>query len=144
MKGSPRFVLVAGALASGARRLAWPGRSELVGEPSATGHWVAWRLLGRNNHELGRSPRVFPTADAAVADVTELCRVALEGTMAVLADGAQAEWRWRFLVDRDVRAVSSRSYLRQRECHYNAATFRSALGSACVPAVVVGPEGSLL
>ncbi|WP_088320164.1 hypothetical protein [Kineosporia sp. R_H_3] len=135
----PRFVLVSGVLASGARRTSWPDRSGLTGEPGSGGRWVAWRLLGRNNHELGRSAVVFPTAEHVVDDVTSVRAGADDLTVAMLADGVQAEWRWRLLLDGRVVAVSSRSYLRQRECHYSASMFRQALPASTVPVVVTGP-----
>ncbi|MFN0281070.1 MAG: hypothetical protein ACKVZ6_03775 [Kineosporiaceae bacterium] len=123
----PRFVLLSSSLASGARRTTWPDRFRLEGSTDSGGQWVAWRLLGRNNHELGRSATVFPDQDVATADIADLCRPADDVTVVIVADATLAEWRWRLVTAGRVAAVSSRSYLRQRECHYSASMFRKAL-----------------
>ncbi len=141
--GSPRFVLVPSVLASGARRIAWPYPGEVVGSVAPSGQWVAWRLLGSNNHELGRSAGVFGTVDEALADVDELVRCDGSGSAELtLGSGADtSDWRWRLgVAGRDV-AVSSRGYLRQRECRYSATMFRAALATAVRPAAgpVQGP-----
>ena len=141
MSGS-RFVLVPGTLASGARRTSWPDRTGLVGGTGPGSSWVAWRLLGRNNHELGRSATVFPTAEHVLTDVAALRDVVDDLIVAVHADGAQAEWRWRLVLDGRAVAVSARAYLRQRECHYSASMFRQALPAAAPPAVRI-PEDRL-
>lgn len=129
-----RFVLVPGTLASGARRMSWPDRTTVVGVPG--GSWVAWRLLGRNNHELGRSATVFPTAEHVLADVLALRDVVEELAVTVHADAEQAEWRWRLALDGRPVAVSARTYLRQRECHYSASMFRQAVPFAQSPVVL--------
>ena len=136
----PRFVPVSCTLPSGARRTSWPDRSGLLEEPWTTASWVAWRLLGRNNHELGRSAVVFPTPAHLLQDLVDLAAAADALVASVHADGAQAEWRWRLQVEGRTVAVSSRTYLRQRECHYSASMFRQALPDAALPVVRI-PEG---
>jgi hypothetical protein len=138
----PRFVPVSCTLPSGARRTSWPDRAGLLEEPWTTTSWVAWRLLGRNNHELGRSAVVFPTPAHLLQDLAELTAAAEALVASVHAEGTQAEWRWRLQVEGRTVAVSSRAYLRQRECHYSASMFRQALPAAALPVVRL-PESRL-
>ena len=138
----PRFVPVSCTLPSGARRTTWPDRWGVLEGTLATTSWVAWRLLGRNNHELGRSASVFGSLAEVLDDIAALKDAAEALVASVHAEGTQAEWRWRLQLAGRTVAVSSRSYLRQRECHYSASMFRQALPAAAPPAVRI-PEDRL-
>src|SRR5215468_11129803 len=88
---------------------------------------ITWMLVSSNNRPLGRGKRSFDTYDE--------CRIAalgLRAEHAELRSGAvtteqNGHWAWR--VDRDGQtiAVSTRTYLRQRECVYNLDRFFEAL-----------------
>ena len=119
----PRFALVIGGSRSAAPVSTWPYGDRVVGGAAANGSWFAWRLLGGNNRELGRSAQVHPSP-AACRDAAVEVRNRIAALTSVLAtDARQGQWRWR-LDDADAAvAVSSRLYLRQRECTYNLAQF---------------------
>jgi len=119
----PRFALVSGGSRSAAPVSTWPYGDGVVGTTASNGAWFAWRLLGGNNRELGRSAQVHPSP-AACRDAAVEVRNRIAALTSVLAtDARQGQWRWR-LDDADAAvAVSSRLYLRQRECTYNLAQF---------------------
>jgi hypothetical protein len=126
----PRFALVIGGNRVGSPGSTWPYGDHVVGEPAADGSWFAWRLLGGNNRELGRSAVVHPSATAC-RDAAARLRDRSSDLASVLAtDARQGRWRWR-VDDRDgTVAVSSRLYLRQRECTYNLAQFTAGAAGA--------------
>jgi hypothetical protein len=136
----PRIVLVAGGRGRTAPT-SWPHADRLVGAAGADGTWFGWRLLAANNRELGRSPRVHAAAadclQAAAAMMADLDSL----TTAVSADSARGLWRWRLDGAVGAVAVSSRLYLRQRECAYSLRQFLQAAPVAAgfdhpVPTVV--------
>ena len=98
-------------------------------------NWTAWRLLGRNNRELGRSPAVFSTVPECVAAVDRLKAVIGEAVRLLSVDDRDGRWCWRLVVDGAPVAVSSRSYHRQRECVYNLEQFIVAVADAETPVV---------
>ena len=127
----PRFLYVRGTIVDERPLPAWPGFGEpLRGDVAADGSWVAWRMLGRNNHELARSVLVYadvPACTAAARALKEQSGLA-ELRIGPATDGGR--WVWRvYHEDHDV-AIASRSYSRQRECHYSLDQFRASLPEA--------------
>jgi hypothetical protein len=108
----------------------WPSRDQPA-TPAADGTWSSWRLLGRNNHELGRSGRLFADDEDCVAallmfrnlDVREHATVAVRGEA----------WWWQIELRGERTAVSSRGYQRQRECRYNLEHFLTQTPAATLP-----------
>ncbi len=92
---------------------------------------VAWRLLGANNRELGRSPVWYPDLDSCREAVRVLKReidgVTSAITAVALPGGA---WSWRLAVSGQPVAVAGRPYHRHRECAYNLSHFVAAVPGA--------------
>ena len=94
---------------------------------------VAWRLLGANNRELGRSPvwyaDVESCRDAVRVLKREIASVTPAMTTAGLPGGA---WSWRLAVSGKPVAMAGRPYHRQRECAYNLSHFVAAVPYASI------------
>lgn len=127
----PRFLFVSRARShpeSWAPRRAHAVAHESIGFRDSA--WVAWRLVGANNRELGRSGETF-------ADITD-CRAAIARTCAqltscppgMMADPSTGSWYWRLDVGPETLAVSGRAYQRQRECSYSFGQFLIAAPGA--------------
>lgn len=127
--GAARFVLVQRRSAAGAWLVARPAPGGEGAVPTSVG-LIAWRLLGGNNHELGRGARLFPDVAAAWADLQEVQARIDVLNLRLVPDPSQVRWRWRFTLDGEDVAVSARGYLRQRECQANADNFSAALPKA--------------
>lgn len=113
-----------------------PGRTWAEGsgpEPvSGSGGAVTWRLVGANNHELGRSPQAHSSLAVCVAAVA-LLQGEVERTMPVLAlSDRTGAWTWQLVLDERRVAVAVRGYLRQRECRNSLELFVSAAAAAQV------------
>jgi hypothetical protein len=104
---------------------------------------VAWRLLGANNRELGRSPLWYPDLDSC-REAVRLLKRDIDGvtsaiTAVTLPGGA---WSWRMAVSGRPVAVAGRPYHRHRECAYNLSHFVAAVPTAqiadelCAPVAV--------
>ena len=132
----PRYLFVPAEVLSAPspeRRVSWRAAQ---GGNSANG--VAWRLLGGNNHELGRSIPAYGSLDEAIHAVAQL-RAKLDDAVASVAPSAvTSRWGWRLTIDSVDVAASGRWYQREREARYNLEQFRisapeaqvaSALGS---------------
>jgi hypothetical protein len=117
---------------------AWPSREEPCAGVT-DGRWTSWRLLGGNNHELGRGALLHPDDEACVAALRRLrtLDVAAAATVAIRRDA----WWWQVDVDGERLAVSSRGYQRQRECRYNLDHFLAELPTAAVPEPGAVPPG---
>ncbi|MFE6840085.1 hypothetical protein ACFVFI_35325 [Streptomyces sp. NPDC057705] len=138
-----------------ARRQA-PGRGSDRSAGSGGPEAVTWRLVGANNHELGRSPHVHSSLAACCAAVqrlrAEADRVtalvvmspgtgtrtgtgtgaaAGAGTAAGAGPGAGA-WTWQLTLDEHCVAVAVRTFRRQRECRHSLQLFLSAAAEAQV------------
>lgn len=128
----PRFALVIGGNRVGAPLSTWPYGDQVAGVPAVDGSWFAWRLLGGNNRELGRSAVVHPNATGC-RDAAGRLRERISEFASVLAtDARQGQWRWRLDDGDETVAVSSRLYLRQRECTYNLAQFTAGAAVAAL------------
>jgi hypothetical protein len=97
---------------------------------------VAWRLLGGNNRELGRSALWYPDLDACLEAVRALKREIGGVTSAITSAGQSGgAWSWRLAVSGRPVAMAGRPYHRHRECAYNLSHFVAA-----VPAALVADE----
>jgi hypothetical protein len=120
------------------------GRPRLPGSgPTSSEHeHVAWRLLGANNRELGRSPVWYPDLDSCLEAVRTLKREIGEVTPAITAGPLPGGWSWRLAVSGQPVAVAGRPYHRHRECAYNLSHFVAAVPTAqiadepCLPLAV--------
>jgi hypothetical protein len=109
------------------RRVSWRAAQ---GGNSANG--VAWRLLGGNNHELGRSIPAYRSLEEAIAAVADL-RASLEDCAAFVAPSAvTSRWGWRLVTNNVDVAASGRWYQREREARYNLEQFMLAAPQAQV------------
>lgn len=131
-----RFHLVSGRRRYGVCVPGWPDPDP--GAPD--GPWFAWRLLGGNNRELGRSARVLPSAADCRTAIETVQRRIQDLTPAVHTEPSGNRWTWRLDLDGVTVVVASRSYHRQREAQYNLGQF-----FACAAGAEVGepaPPGS--
>ncbi len=97
---------------------------------------VAWRLLGGNNHELGRSIMAYENLDACVA-ATEALKAGLpDSETSVSQSAVSSHWGWRLTVDGLEVAASGRWYRREREARYNLEQFLSVAPTAAVVGLV--------
>jgi len=110
----PRFQLVPG------------GR--LTGVSGAGG--VAWRLLGANNRELGRSALAYVDAEVAHASIQRVRQLAVDGEAHIVHDRDSGLWAWHLDDSGALVANSGRGFRHERECRYNLDQFRSAAPSA--------------
>ena len=99
----------------------------MVDETAHTGPWVAWRLLGANNRELGRSGATYLDLVDCVASIDALKRVISATPGLVAPEPATGSWYWRLDADAVAVAVAGRAYRRQRECFYSLEQFRAAV-----------------
>ncbi|WP_146605897.1 hypothetical protein [Micromonospora craterilacus] len=96
---------------------------------------ILWMLVSPNNRQLGRSAiyhDVYADCRQSVLDLQKNVDqvVPLEGTVEMTG-----QWIWRLELNGRIVAVSSRSYLRARECTYNLERFLEAVPQA---EIVVG------
>lgn len=99
---------------------------------------VSWRLVGSNNHELGRSPSVFRALGACCTAVERLRErigeavpIVAMSTAAGALSGVGA-WTWQLALDDQCVAVAVRTFRRQRECRHSLQLFLSAAAEAQV------------
>ncbi len=112
--------------------LSLTGSDDGSAEPSG----LTWILVSSNNRPLGRGASRF----ANVAD----CRSALVNLRhrhnhlvpAMTSAQLDGQWAWRADLDGATVAVSTRGYLRHRECQYNLDRFMEALPLAEVTDVI--------
>ena len=90
-----------------------------------------WRLLGRNNWELGRSTAAYP-GDGWRAAARAVQELASELVVDVVPTDPQT-WNWSASAGDRVLATSARPFQRRRECSYNAERFVTALKEAIIP-----------
>jgi hypothetical protein len=142
-------LLVTGKRVGGASTPRWPGgEGALVGETRPDGGWIAWRLAGANNRELGRSARVYPDLLACRESIMRL-RADMSAAQSLVAmDYPSGLWRWQLDLAGATVAVSARSHRRERDCRYNLRQFVAAtLAAAALPEVQpthypIGPRAS--
>ena len=132
----PRYLFVPAEVLnspSPERRVAWRAAQ---GGSSVTG--VAWRLLGGNNHELGRSIPAYASLSAAIEAVQNLQLRLDEATSSLAPSTVTSRWGWRMLLGETAVAASGRWYQREREARYNLEQFTLAAPTAHI----VGTLGS--
>ncbi|MFJ8018125.1 hypothetical protein [Streptomyces sp. NPDC096339] len=126
-----------------ARRQASGGNSGQGGSAGDAPDAVTWRLVGANNHELGRSPRVHSSLTACGASVERLragagaerltALVAMApGTPGSAAANGIGAWTWQLTLDDTCVAVAVRTFRRQRECRHSLQLFLAAVTEAQV------------
>lgn len=93
---------------------------------------VAWRLLGGNNHELGRSIPAYPSLASAVEAVRFLQLHLDEIESALAPSTVTSRWGWRITLAGAAVAASGRWYQREREARYNLEQFLIAAPTAQV------------
>ncbi|MFD9034630.1 hypothetical protein ACFVZW_26370 [Streptomyces sp. NPDC059567] len=95
--------------------------------PGAVGaEAVTWRLVGANNHELGRGPDLHRGHSACCAAVVRL-RDGLDRAVPLVSMAATTgAWTWQLALDEHRVAVASRSFRRQRECRHSLQLFLAA------------------
>jgi hypothetical protein len=104
--------------------LAAAGSTESTPRDAAwRGEWYAWRLIGTNNHELGRSALSFPTYEQALGAFAEL-QEGLDRLVQVPSyDRPAGRWGWRLELDGAAVAISGRWYQRDQDSLLGAAKF---------------------
>lgn len=130
--GGTRFRFVAGRGAGLDARPRWPDElGKWTGSIGNDGGWVAWRLLGPNNRELGRSVSVFPDLAEARRAADSVRRDIGLMRATITSGSTRGGWTWRLWLDDETAAVCSpRSYLRQQECAYNLEVFLAGVAQS--------------
>lgn len=128
----PRFLFVARARARSESWSRWQAglrRIQLADQGPSTS-WVAWRLVGANNRELGRSAQTYADLIDCSESVVRLRQTVLTAQSAVSVDPSTGCWYWRLDVDGVPVASAGRAYQRQRECLYSLEQFQRAAPAA--------------
>lgn len=95
---------------------------------------ILWMLVSPNNRPLGRGTTYHETYSSCRQSVLDL-QANCDRVKSVETTLEQTgQWTWRIDLDGDPIAVSSRSYLRARECSYNLERFLEAVPKAEVVA----------
>jgi hypothetical protein len=115
--------------------LGWSFARQLSGTPTMP---TAWRLVGSNNRELGRSSQVYPDLAACKAAVTFLQAHIDEAESLVATNNDTGLWLWRLNIGDQWMAAAGRSYQRRRECLYNVLRFVAAAPIAALSSDVLG------
>jgi hypothetical protein len=121
-----------GAMPAG---LGWSFARQTVGTPNLP---TAWRLVGSNNRELGRSAHVYPDLAACKAAVTFLQTHVDEAESLLATNNETGLWLWRLNIGDQWMAAAGRSYQRRRECLYNLLRFVAAAPIAVQSSDVLG------
>ncbi|GAA3457923.1 hypothetical protein GCM10018962_97570 [Dactylosporangium matsuzakiense] len=91
--------------------------------PAGAGDWYAWRLIGANNHELGRSARSFGSYRQALDAFAELRAGADRLVRRPVHDRSTGRWGWRLELGGVAVAASGRWYQRDQDSLLSAAKF---------------------
>ncbi|MFI6759178.1 hypothetical protein ACIBF5_08550 [Micromonospora sp. NPDC050417] len=110
--------------------LSMPAKS--CGQVDEAAEEVLWMLVSPNNRQLGRGDEGYGTYAECRAAVVRLRDEHRRADAMALADELTGQWVWRLELDGETVAVSSRSYLRARECSYNLERFLAAVPQADV------------
>lgn len=108
-------------------------RVQFLALPGGSDDCFAWRLLGANNRELGRSGWPYADLDSCRLAVLDLLERLDQVEASMAAGPRNSAWTWRLILDGQAAASASRSYQRQRECAYNLERFLEALPVAIAP-----------
>ncbi|MFB7515206.1 hypothetical protein [Streptomyces sp. NPDC056144] len=105
--------------------------------PGAVGvEAVTWRLVGANNHELGRGPDLHGGHTACRAAVGQLREGLDRAVPHVTMAPTTGAWTWQLALDERCVAVAARSFRRQRECRHSLQLFLVAAAEGQVAAGV--------
>ncbi|MGN9911045.1 hypothetical protein ACTMTJ_26155 [Phytohabitans sp. LJ34] len=96
------------------------------------GEGILWMLVSPNNRPLGRGTTYHATYGACRQSVLDLQANYERAKPVETTVDLTGQWTWRIDLDGEPVAVSSRSYLRARECTYNLERFLEAVPSAQV------------
>lgn len=130
----PRFLFVARARARSDSWSRWQAgsRQPSPADPGRASAWVAWRLVGANNRELGRSPVTYIDLTDCSESVAALRRSVAGAQVVVVVDPSTGCWFWRLDSGGQPIAAAGRSYQRQRECLYSLEQFQHAVPTAAI------------
>lgn len=130
MSAPGRFLFVAGTGRGERAKPRWPDAvTAWRGEVAPHGGWVAWRLVGANNRELGRSVATF--SDIGHAQLAaDLVRTQADALAADVVSGASRGWSWILRRDDAPVVISARSFARRQECVYNLHAFLAVVPTA--------------
>lgn len=95
----------------------------LTAQQTAGGSWYGWRLIGANNRELGRSALSFASYQLARRAIVQLKQGIGRLVHHSTTDPRTGRWGWRFDLEDDAVAVSSRWYERDHDGRVGAAKF---------------------
>jgi hypothetical protein len=110
-------------------------------DPAGSAPWYAWRLIGTNNHELGRSALSFPSYRLALDAFAELT-VGLDRLVPLaVRDRPTGRWGWRLELDGVAVAASGRWYKRDQDSRLGAAKFLELSAEAELADSVVAVPG---
>jgi hypothetical protein len=105
---------------------------EFLAHAAAAVGGISWILRLPNGRVLGRGPDAYSELEPCWRAVLRLQERVTDLSPVLSTAGAAGGWRWRLLLDGDPAAVSSRSYLRLRECEYSVDRFLHAVPVAMV------------
>jgi len=97
---------------------------------------ISWLLVSSNNRPLGKAAASYPSSEACREDVHRLreqcgrvtsVATLTEVTVATESGRLNGQWTWRAELDGEAIAVSTRTYLRHRECEYSLQRFLEAV-----------------
>lgn len=87
---------------------------------------VTWRLVGANNHALGRGPDHHGGHAACSAAVRRLRDGLDRAVPHVTMAATTGVWSWQLALDERCVAVAARTFRRQRECRHSLQLFLTA------------------
>jgi hypothetical protein len=130
MRAAARFLFVAGTGRAGDAKPRWPDAdTPWCGDTAPDGRWVAWRLVGPNNRELGRSAATFGDLGRALA-AADLVRTHATAFVAEIASTANRGWSWMLHAADAPVVTSARAFARRQECAYNLHAFLAIVETA--------------
>ena len=91
-----------------------------------------WLLISPNSRQLGRGYMVYQSYHGCRTAASLLRQQLAQAKASTAADEVTGQLVWRVDLDGVTVAVSSRSYLRMRECQYNLDRFLEAVPQAVV------------
>ena len=94
---------------------------------------VRWRLLSRNNREIGRGAELFDDAEACRIAVKELQTVVDELEPSVRRDGSHS-WIWQLSLADQLVAASAHGFDRLIRCNRGLDQFRAEIRVATIGA----------
>jgi len=138
-----RIQVLCGPASVHPRRMGWSAGSA---EPAAwaavrRGEWYAWRLIGTNNHELGRSALSFPSYQQVLGAVAELQENLDRLVRLAIRDRPTGRWGWRLELDGVAVAISGRWYKRDQDSRLGADRFvELSAGAELADSMVALPD----